>query len=258
MIKVPSVPAESRTLRALLDAEIRSFVRGSRTLVWTAAVPLLILILGELAVPKAFAHNPLPTFEIASVAVTTGIFALGLFGYATVLAGYRDRGVFQRLRCTPTPHWQLLAARMIAQLIAVAVQAVLVYAAMTIVYGAVPSAAHTALSAAAVLLGGLAALALGQAIVALVASTAAVTAMSRLLLIPLFVLEGVFVRTSTWPQWLQQTSNWTPVRIVTRLLEDALVQGSWNGGDLRYLVGLLAWIILLAYIGLGRFRWDSA
>jgi ABC-2 type transport system permease protein len=254
MTRASAVPSPLGTLAALLVAETRAFFRNARSLLWTVALPLLVLFLGEGRVHKGLPIAPV-TFTIAATALMLGIFTLGLFGYATVLATYRERGVFQRLRCSPVPAWQLLGARILVQLLAVLLQAVLLFAVAWATYGVVPSATGIGLGLVVTVLAGLTALALGQVVVAFVGSAGGVAAVSRVLLIALLLLQGLFFGSKNWPGWLRQFGNWTPIRIATLLLRDGLVLQHWTSTDLGYVAGLVAWIVVLAYLGISRFRW---
>ncbi len=257
MTQAPKAPTPSGTLLALLTAEAHAFVRNGRTLIWTVALPLLVLFLGESQVHR---HGPLavPTLEIVALGLTLGIFTLGLFSYATVLATYRERGVFQRMRCAPVPAWQILGARLLVQMLAVLLQAVLLFGVAWGAYGVVPSLLGAEYALLAVILAGFASLAIGQLIVAFVGTAGGVSAVARVLLIVLMLLDGFFLRTSDWPAWLRNAADWTPIHIATRLMQDGLVATQWGTADLHYLLGLVAWIALLAYLGITRFRWQVA
>ena len=250
-------PSSFTTLTTLLRAELSAYIRGSRTLVWTVLVPLPILVLGELQVPPRLRHQAAPTLEIAALAVTTGIFALGLFGYANMLATYRERGVFQRLRCTPAPPWQIVGARLLVELLGILAQTLVILAAAQLGYGIVPPWPGTGLAIVAIALTGLVALALGATVVAVTPSAASVTAVSRFLLLALFLLEGALISVQAWPMWLRRVAAWTPVRLALRLTTAALVHQHWDARDVRSFVGLLAWFAVLSYVGLTRFRWQT-
>ncbi len=252
-----TAPSAGVTFWALVRAERIAYGRGARTLVWTALVPVCILVLGELEVPQGLRHTSAPTLEIVALAITTGAFALGLFGYGSTLANHRDRGIFQRLRCAPVPSWQLLGARSVVQLLGVVVQSLAVFMVARVAYGVAPGGKGALLASVVIVASGIAALAIGQVVVALSRSASTATAVSRLLLVVLFLLEGVFVATQSWPVWLQQVADGTPVRLSLNLLTDALVHQRWDPSDLRDLSGLLVWTAILGYIGVTRFRWES-
>ncbi len=256
MIKGFAVPSPGGTLTALLTAELHAFLRSVRPLIWTVAVPLLILFLGESQVPKGVPLQA-ATYDIVSLALALGIFTLGLFGYATVLATNRERGVFQRLRCAPVPTWQILGARLLVQLLAVILQAVLLFGVAWAAYGVAPSAAGAGHALVVTLLAGLCSLAIGQAMVALVGTAQGVSALARVLFIALMLLDGFFFRAAQWPSALQTVAKWTPVRLATSLMQDGLVTVHWGATDVHYLLGLVVWIVVLAYLGISRFRWNA-
>jgi ABC-2 type transport system permease protein len=49
-----------------------------------------------------------------------------LFGYSIALVRDREAGVFQRLRLTPTPTWQIMGSRLVLQVVADLVMTVIV------------------------------------------------------------------------------------------------------------------------------------
>ncbi len=257
MIKGSAAPAPGGTLAALMSAEMHAFARSGRSLIWTIAVPLLVLVIGESQLPKGISAQA-PTLEIVSIALALGIFTLGLFGYATVLATYRERGVFERLRCAPVPAWQILGARLLVQMLAVILQAVLLFVVAWAAYGVAPSLVGAGYALAVTMLAGLCALAIGQVIVALVGTAQGTSAVARVLFILLMLLDGFFFRSSRWPSALQTFAKWTPIRIATRLMQDGLVSAHWGAADVRYLLALAVWIAVLAYLGVSRFRWQAA
>jgi ABC-2 type transport system permease protein len=251
-------PTRMGALGALVRAELTAMSRQARAVLWTAAVPGLILLLGEAEVPAA-ARGSTATWEIAALAVTAGVFALGFFGYATALAAARERGVFDRLRCAPIPAGLILVARLIAQLVAVLLQGAVVWGVACLGYGARPWPADPPLAGAAWVLGGLCALALGQLVVAWTRRADEAVAVSRIALIAVFLLSGVFVPLGRWPSWLRTAARWSPVGLVEHLLTAALVGTSGPGGDVAArLLALLAWTVTAAVWGLLGFRWDGA
>ncbi len=255
MIKVPHAPSAMVTLQALLAAEAHAFLRNARALLWSVVLPLAVMFI---AASRVASSSVAAIFSIESSALMLGIFTLGLFGYANVLAGDRERGVFQRLRCSPAPAWQLLGARLLVQMIAVVLQAALVYAAGWLAFGAAPSLSGGLLGIVAAIVAGFAALAVAQAIVALVDTAAAVSAIARVLLLVFILLEGFMFRGNQTVAWLETLGDWTPIRMGTLVLHDALVYQHWGASALQPLLGLLLWIAVLGYLGVTRFRWQPA
>ena len=249
----------SQTLSALIWSELRAMSRTWRAVLWTSAVPVLILLLGEAQIPANLRKSPVPTLEIVALAVTVGVFALALFGYSTSLATYRERGVFDRLRCAPVGPGQLLGARLVAQMVAVALQGIVVLAVAWLVYHAVPTRLDLAPLVVVWVLGGLCALALGQMVVALTRRAGEAVAAARLILITVFLLSGTFVSVERWPGWLRTLASWSPVNLLEHLLTRTLL-GHPLGWDVfgARLLALGAWAALLALVGTVFFRWDRA
>jgi ABC-2 type transport system permease protein len=255
-IEAPAVPAWTGTFGALLRTEVHAFVGGTRSLAWTALVPVLVLFLGYL-LDQGHPHTTTTTFANTAIALATGVVVLGLFGYATTLATYRERGVFERLRCTPVPPCQLLGARLLVQLLGMAVQGVILFAVVRLVYGVAPSASGALLVAAATLLGGLASLALGQLVVALVRTASSASAVARAVFILMMLLVNLQLYDITLPAPLALIADLNPVRMLQELLLKALVGQHWGVGEVPYLIGLVAWLVVAGAVALRGFRWEA-
>lgn len=251
-----AVPSYTRTLGTLIWAEAIAFTRSWRSVMWTVALPALMLLLGAKGIGAAGANSAL-VLAICASALVTGTFALGLMGYGTVLASYRERGIFHLLRCSPAPASLMLGARLLVQLLAVLAEGVVVLLAAFLLYGVSPAPSHIGLMFALLLLSGLVALALGQAVAAFTRSAASTMAVSRVLLIGLFVLEGMGGVTRGLPDALQRLLDWSPVKLAQELLTSALVTGHLDAAAWAHLGVLAVWILVIGFAGLRWFRWES-
>jgi ABC-2 type transport system permease protein len=236
---------------ALLRAEFITLRRNTRTLIWTIALAPFILIVGNSAGGDG---STAATLTIAAVAVGIGMFSLGLFGYPNVLATYREKGVFRRLRCAPIPAWAILGSKIVAQLVAVLLQTAIVLVVAAVFYGVSFSATGLVLCFFAVLLGGLTALACGQMIASLIASASSVNAVSRLAFIALVILGEL-------PFWLPHMSyllkliaTWSPISLSLNLVSGALISAHWN---LAYSLALIGYIVVLTAISVRTFKWEG-
>lgn len=243
------VPSPARTLGTLIWAEAIAFTRSWRSVMWTVALPVLMLLLSS----NRGATQGKAVLVACAVALVTGTFSLGIMGYGVALAAYRERGVFRLLRCSPAPASQLLVARLLVQLLAVLAEGVVVLVAARLLFGIAIAPAHVVMMFGLLLLAGLAALALGQAVAAFTRDAAATTAVSRVLLIVLLVLEVSGI-SRNWPDWLQQIVGWSPVKLAQELLTAALVGGRL---DAAYVGALAIWILVVGYAGLHWFHWEQ-
>ncbi len=249
--------SHSNTLKfwALLSAELTALRRNWRLLLWTVAFPPLIFV-ASMGFGGSGSSPAIVAMLLAS-AISIGIFALGLFGYASMLATYRDQGVFRRLRCTPVPGWMLLMSKVVAQLVAVLLQSVLVIVVAVVFYHITLTFEGVALALVGVVLGGLAALALGQFIASLTRSAASVSAIARLTLFGLVFLDGSLLPIANMPEPLAVLATWSPIHLCLVVVESAFTQSWWTLTNLSYTLALLGYIVLLSAVSARTFKWDA-
>src|SRR6202012_2446718 len=116
-----TIPAPQAALRTLLRSDMITQYRNRRSVRLILLVPVIILFAWKPAVAKiggAF---------VLSSCITVGLTAIGLMGYANALARDRDRGIFQRLRVTPTPNWCIMVSRIAVQLVLILILTILVF-----------------------------------------------------------------------------------------------------------------------------------
>lgn len=251
---IQTMPSRRIAIKRLLEAQWLIYRRNARSVLWTAALPILIL---GLARASAGSH---PTHQIlwlgAALALNTGIYALGLFGYAMQLGQNREKGIFRRLRCTPTyPGW-FLASEGIVQLGSVLIQAVLVIGVVALGFRASFEGIQIGWAALSIVLSGFVSLTIGQALVAFVLDLRSLTALSRFLLFTLLFVQGIFLKVTAWPKILQHVARWTPVDLTLRLLDHAILFDTWTRTQDHELLALAAYAVILGMAGLVFFRWD--
>ncbi|MDA8198520.1 MAG: ABC transporter permease [Thermaerobacter sp.] len=248
-------PSVRRAFTLLAAAELAGMAKNRRSLLWTTAVPVAILVLDVSQV-----SGRAPTQELWSFvawAAVMGAFVLGLLGYSTDLVGYRERGVFRRLRTTPVPASLILVVRGMAALVAILIEFLVVVTVAMVAYHVHPTVATVTGGLGAVALGGLSAVALAQVIVARTARAQSATALARLVLIVSFFLNGTFIRLQVWPVFWQHVAEWTPVRLADGVLVPTLQGQSWGPTVWHYAAGLTAWIVVTGVVGVVAFRWEG-
>ena len=99
---------------ALLRHEVRLLAREPAPIVWAVLLPFLAAVITPL-VPPVAAPRPLlggmsfaQVYQPVLVLFTSSVLALQVL--PTIVTQYREYGVLRRLRTTPVPAWQLLAA----------------------------------------------------------------------------------------------------------------------------------------------------
>jgi ABC-2 type transport system permease protein len=186
------------------------------------------------------------------VLITYALGMVALTGLATVLAGYREKGVLRRLQTTPAGPVRVLAAQIISQLAVVAVMVVLIIAVARLGYGVfVPRQAAgfvvAALLAAAALLG------LGLLVAAVSKTSQAAQGIGLLLFFPLMFFAGLFFPIPVMPHFLQHLSHATPLGAAVAAMSAAWV-GHWPQP-------LQLWTLAAYAVGCGLaaakfFRWE--
>ena len=108
------------------------------------------------------------------------------------------------------------------------------------------------LALASVLLATLSFLAVGFLLGAVLPTARATQAVGNALFFPMLFLSGAAIPQFMFPEWLKTASAALPLTHATWLLQDAWLQGQWNGSSSLVLVGMgLACAGLAASV----FRW---
>jgi ABC-2 type transport system permease protein len=243
-----------RPLLTLTWTESKLFLREPTVTFFTLAFPLLLLFAfgaifgndpGSAPGNAGYATYALPGY----VALTIG--SLGLLSLPTALAIYRDQGILRRFRVTPLRPTAVLGSQAIVHLLMLLVSVVLLVGAGVLAYD-VPMPGRPLLALASVLLATLSFLAVGFLLGAVLPTARAAQAVGNALFFPMLFLSGAAIPQFMFPEWLKTASAALPLTHATWLLQDAWLQGQWNGSSSLVLVGMgLACAGLAASV----FRW---
>jgi len=251
--RVAAVPGWPASLKVLLRADVTAQVRAPLSLVFTFALPLILLVTTGLGKNSTVLVGP--GFRI-SLALTVGLVSIGTVGYSLSIARDRDIGVFQRLRVTPTPTWAIMVSRWIVQLGAVLGMDIVVMLVAAVFLGITLSPQAYALSVLVTLLGSAVFLSIGQAIVGLIASADTLQAAGRLLYVPLIALS-LFGNTDKLGTAVEMVSRWSPGGCLESLLSVTMGATEWGGQAWGALFASLGYAVVFAVIGIRWFRWVS-
>lgn len=246
---ISRAPGFTALIRAFGIAYVRSF-RGT---LFSLALPLLIIFIGELS---AGSHpSNLDSWMTAAIALNTGLFSQGLFGYAVDLAHDRDLGVYRRLLCSPVSTWEILLSQLIVQWGGIVLQTTVVILAITEFYHASWVGIHVGLGLLVLFVTGNVTLFLGQWLCTMIRTAKTVTAVARLLLLGLLFSEGFFLKMSQWPTFFRHLADMMPVHLSVTMFDAVANASRWGMNDWRDLLGLLAYTVVFAGISLKFFRW---
>lgn len=240
-------------LQSLLKADLLVLVKNKRSVILSSLLPLLILISSNGNKARRQLGGPLT--EIA-FAITIGIMATSMMGYALSVARDRDRGVFQRLRVTPAAPWMIMSSRIAVQILANVIIAVVVLSAGTIMYHLSFNAGADLLVLAVSLIAGAVFVSVGQAIVGLIKSSETVNAVGRIVFIAL-LLTGLFGTSGILGATFESFARWSPVGVVITILSGVLDFSKWSGHDFLALLVTFIYISIFSGIGIRWFSWNA-
>jgi ABC-2 type transport system permease protein len=245
---VRTAPRRADTWKALLRAELIVQWYQRRTLVMTLLVPIAFLYAWKDLIPTIGAH------AVLAICISVGVPAVGLMGYPMTVARDREKGVFQRLRATPTTTSAIMGSRILVQLMTTVIMTLGTYAFARAIDGITLAPGALALLALAALVGGMSFLALGQLIVALVKSAEAVSAIGRLIYLPLTLVGGLAEAGVLGPM-VRHIVAWSPIGTTRELLLSAMNPAGMNMHTVAVLAATLGYGAVFATIGIRWFKW---
>lgn len=243
--------APARATLAMAAAELRLSLRRGETLLATAVLPVVVLVLfssvGILAVPGRSVEFLLPG-TIAFAIVATSLVSLGI-----TTAYDRHYGVLKRLGGSPLSRGELIAAKIAAVLVVEAVQVALLVAVAALVLGwRAPDGASPLGVALAVLLGTLAFAGLGLLLAGLLRAET-MLAVANGLFVAVLVVGGVVVPVDRLPGALAALAPLLPAAALSEAVRLGLAAGGDSTGPL---LTLAAWGAATVALAARTFRWD--
>mgnify|MGYP001596403848 CR=1 FL=1 len=243
---------------ALLDRDLRAFLRSRSQLYSSVLFPLMLLAVLGTGVSEGLdpgAVRDYVTFLVPGVIVMTALFS-STFSSATYYAD-RDSGILKVFLASPNPRRTVLLAKMAGAVTVGCVQALLVLGIAAILpavdfawqYGTVRG---LALALAAILLLNLLLAALGQWLSQRISSMQGFHLVMNLVLFPFLFFSGAFFPLDDLPLWLRVLGAVNPLSYAVDALQLATYAGEGDSGyfgvplDLAVLVALTAALLFAA------------
>ena len=249
LASIATAPPRAGIWQALLRAEFIVQWHQRRSLVMTVLVPMTFLLAWKDLIPTVGAH------AVLAICIAVGLPAMGLMGYSQTIARDREAGVFQRLRTTPTPTSAIMGSRIVVQLVVTMLMTLCTYTCANLIDGITLGVGSLVLVLVAALVAGAAFLALGLCVVALVKSAEAVSAVGRLIYLPLAVVGGLAEAGLLGPV-IKNVVRWSPIGTTKILLLAAMNPTSVDFHAAMALVVTLSYGLVFAAIGIRSFRWS--
>jgi len=188
-----------------------------------------------------------------------GIVALGIMNNSMWSIGFmtvqmRLRKLLKRLAASPMRKWEFLLAQLQARLLFLAPEV-----AVPIVFGALafgmPVRGSIIGIALVALFGALAFGSIGLLVGSRVRTLEAVSGLMNLMMVPMWVLSGVFFSSSNFPEAVQPLIRALPLTALVDALRAVILEGAGLGGIRRELLTMAVWTIVPFSLGLKIFKW---
>jgi ABC-type multidrug transport system permease subunit len=191
--------------------------------------------------------------------VVPGLLGMNLMGSAMWGLGFsivegRQKKLLKRMVASPMPRWQYLFAFLLSRLGMLVVELVLFLGFARVVFG-VPFRGPLWQLCVLCVLTSLAFSALGLLVASRAKTMEAVSGLMNLVMLPMWILSGVFFSASRFPAMIQPLVRALPLTAAIDAMRGNMLQGT-QMGQMTMQVGLLvAWFVVPFLVALRIFRW---
>ena len=191
--------------------------------------------------------------------VVPGLLGMNLMGSAMWGLGFsiveaRQKKLLKRMVASPMPKWQYLASFLLSRLVMLIIE-VVVFLVFTLLAFGVPFRGSLIDLGFLCVLTSLAFSALGLLVASRARTTEAVSGLMNLVMLPMWILSGIFFSASRFPALIQPVVRALPLTAAIDAMRGNMLQGM-NLGQLMIPVAiLLAWFVVPFAISLRIFRW---
>ena len=191
--------------------------------------------------------------------VVPGLLGLNLMGSAMWGLGFaiveaRQKKLLKRLVASPMPKWQYLASFLISRLTMQSIEVAFFLGFAKIAFG-VPFRGSLWQLGLLCLMTSLAFSALGLLVSTRAKTMEAVSGLMNLVMLPMWILSGVFFSATRFPAVIQPIVRALPLTAAIEAIRGNMLQGIGLGQMMMQVCLLLAWFIVPFAVSLRIFRW---
>jgi ABC-type multidrug transport system permease subunit len=191
--------------------------------------------------------------------VVPGLLGMNLMGSAIWGLGFsvveaRQKKLLKRLVASPMPRWQYLASYLLSRLVMLVIEVVAFLGFARLVFG-VPFRGSMWQLGFLCILTSLSFSALGLLVASRARTMEAASGLMNLVMLPMWILSGVFFSASRFPAVIQPVVRALPLTAAIVLLRGNMLQGMNLGQLMAPVAILLAWLVLPFAVALRIFRW---
>jgi len=191
--------------------------------------------------------------------VVPGLLGMNLMGSAIWGLGFaiveaRQKKLLKRMVASPMPRWQYLAAFLLSRLVMLVIEVAAFLGFAGLVFG-VPFRGSLLELAFLCVLTSMAFSALGLLISSRARTMEAAAGLMNLVMLPMWILSGVFFSASRFPAVIQPFVRALPLTAANEALRANMLQGVGLNHLVLQVGILLAWLIVPFIVALRIFRW---
>ena len=191
--------------------------------------------------------------------VIPGLLGMNLMGSAIWSLGFsiveaRQKKLLKRMVASPMPRWQYLASFLLSRLVMLAVELIAFLGFARIAFG-VPFRGSLWELTFLCLITSLAFSALGLLIASRAKTMEAASGLMNLVMLPMWILSGVFFSASRFPNIVQPIVRALPLTAAIDALRGNMLQGLTLPQLAVPVMTLLAWLVIPFFVALRIFRW---
>ena len=242
---------------------LQRFFRNPRTLVFTVAMPVVLLVLFNSIFGNGSATTTAPAGGDVKL---VSYYTAGIAAYAVMLTGFsgllidlvasREAGRLKRFRGTPMPPWVFFAGLIIyVLLVSVVMVAVLVLVGRFGYDVPVRAEAIPALFGY-VVLGVFTFSSLAIALSRVIATSDLASSVGPFSVVGLGFISGVFITAASLPSWLQDVGRIFPLAPLAEGMQDVFTRSSGSGLRVESVAVLLVWGAVSLLVAVRAFSWQ--
>jgi ABC-type multidrug transport system permease subunit len=191
--------------------------------------------------------------------VVPGLLGMNLMGSAIWGMGFsiveaRQKKLLKRMVASPMPRWQYLASYLISRLALLVLEVVAFLGFARLIF-AVPFRGSLWQLALLCVLASLSFSALGLLVSSRAKTMEAASGLMNLVMLPMWILSGVFFSASRFPAVIQPIVRALPLTAAIDTLRGNMLQGMNMGQMFAPIAILLAWVAVPFAVSLRIFRW---
>jgi len=188
-----------------------------------------------------------------------GLLGMNLMGSAIWGMGFsivesRQKKLLKRLVASPMPRWQYLASYLLSRLSMLVIEVVGFLGFARLVFG-VPFRGSLWQLGLLCVLTSLSFCSLGLLVASRATTMEAASGLMNLVMLPMWILSGIFFSASRFPAILQPVVRALPLTAAIDALRGNMLQGMNLGQQLTQMAILLTWLVVAFAVALRIFRW---